>query len=293
MNFPKYWQQSKENKNVSIFYIQDNEKYSVFSFYEPVISNHFPWAERYHSKSNYLPNIYFFNIKYFFLSIKNSVTKSNQTSPTCMRTSSLSPGATTHICVGPDFRLPICVGTEPERAGWIHGGRQLNRCAISGSGPPSGSIRVWFEGAEHPVRVSIILPSVRPSTTSAASVEIRVGTPWFPLMSFPDTEQGTDPQDGLQLFHGLPWNTHFIIGQPGLTWCLCGPVIPSVSFIHRGIINLLWGLVRQRANGDNCGSVGSYWCTDGTVDDGWATSSAIPIHRRHILPSHPDSFLAA
>lgn len=41
MNFPKYWQQSKENKNVSIFYIQDNKKYSVFSFYEPVISNHF------------------------------------------------------------------------------------------------------------------------------------------------------------------------------------------------------------------------------------------------------------
>ncbi len=68
-------------------------------------------------------------------------------SPTCMSCLSLFAVAAACVCVCRDSRLPICVGIRPEWAGWIHAGRQLNRCAISGVGPPSGSIREGFEGA--------------------------------------------------------------------------------------------------------------------------------------------------
>lgn len=174
-----------------------------------------------------------------------------------MRSSSLSRVATACVCVCIDSRLPICVGIRPEWAGWIHAGRLLNRCTICGAGRTSGSVRVGFEGAEHPVGVSIVLPSAGPSTTTttttaaAASVEVRVRTPWLPNISSTDAEQRTVPQDGLQLLHGLPGDAHLTVGPPGLWRHLFGPVLPNGRFIHPGIISSFGGPVRQRADGDH------------------------------------------
>lgn len=90
----------------------------------------------------------------------------------------------------------------------------MNRRALSGPGPPSGSIAGRFEGAEGPGRVSIVLASVT-APPAGAAVEIRVGTSWFTVVSAPDVQQRTVPQDALQLLHGLSGDAHLTVGHPG------------------------------------------------------------------------------
>lgn len=176
---------------------------------------------------------------------------------TCVRSSSLSPGAAACMCVCPDSWLHVCVGISPERTGCIHVGR-LNRCALSGAGPPSGSFRARFEGAKCSGGASIILVCVSPASAAAAaaaSMQVGVRSAWLPLDSSSDAEEGALSQDGLQLLHSLPGEAH-LGGRSGLRRPLPGPLVLRSCSVRPGLIGSFRAPVAQRADGDDSRGLG-------------------------------------
>lgn len=153
------------------------------------------------------------------------------------------------MCVRPASWLHVCVDISPERTGCIHVGR-LNRCALSGAGPPSGSFRVRFEGAKCSAGASLILASVSPASAAAVSMQVRVRSAWLPIHSSSDAEEGALSQDGLQLLHCLPGEAH-LGGRSALRRPLPGPLVLCSCSIHPGLVGSFWAPVVQRANGDD------------------------------------------
>lgn len=159
----------------------------------------------------------------------------------------------------------------------------MNRHVISG-GPPSGSVREGFEGAERPWWVSIAVPSTRPAaaTTAAAApaVQVCVRTPRFPLVFPPGVDQGALLQDCLQLVQGLPGDGHLNTGRPALGRRFqSGAVLARGGFLLRFvIISSFWGhggFVRKRADRNHSRGVRGWrgWRGAGVgVDDGRAAS---------------------
>lgn len=218
---------------------------------------------------------------------------------TCAGPSSLSPGTATGLCVCPEPRRLICVGISPERAGRIHSGVRLNRHVLSVVGAPSGSVRLRFEGAEHPAGLSIIHQPLRPvrpvgpsTRTGDASLKVGIGAPWLPIDPPLDADQRTVLQDALQLFHGVSRYTCLTIRHPRLRSSFSGPVFSVFSPLDRrlscsGLIYLVRAPVGPWADGNNRRAVRRDAEARRGVDD--TRTSSFTLCRWHIPPGHPNS----
>lgn len=169
---------------------------------------------------------------------------------------------------------------------------QLNRCVLSGAGPPSGSFRARFEGAKRPAGASVVLASVRPAPAAPVSMQVRVGSARLPFHSSSDAEEGALPQDGLQLLHSLPGEAR-LGGRSALGRPLPGPLVLRSCSIRPGLGGSLRAPVGQRADGDDGGGLRRKREGGWRVDDARTSPSAVPVHKGGLFSSDPHPLPAA